>query len=129
MKRKTWSRRHALMGAGVALSLPWLETFSPRTALAQTAATKKRYVVLYFPNGAAEFWHPTGTGSGDSWTLSPILEPLAPFKKYVTVLQNVGYHPALQHCNPSHSQLGAGMTTCTVPDANPGVARNATSVD
>jgi Protein of unknown function (DUF1552) len=111
------------------MSLPWLETFSPQSVQAQAAAAKKRYVVLYFPNGAAEFWHPTGTGSGDSWTLSPILEPLLPLKKWVTVLQGVGYQPSLQHCNPSHSQLGAGMTTCTNPDPNPGMARNAISVD
>jgi hypothetical protein len=129
MNRKSWSRRQVLKGAGVALSLPWLETLAPRTARAQAAAAKKRYMMLYFPNGTAEFWHPTGTGSGDTWKLSPILEPLAPVKKYVTVLQNVGYHAALQKPNPSHSQLGAGISTCTVPDPNPAVCRNAISVD
>jgi hypothetical protein len=113
----------------VALSLPWLETLAPRSARAQAAAAKRRYVMLYFPNGTAEFWHPTGTGSGDTWKLSPILEPLAPVKKYVTVLQNVGYHPGLQKPNPSHSQLGAGISTCTVPDPAPAVCRNAISVD
>jgi Protein of unknown function (DUF1552) len=130
MNGKTWTRRQVLKGAGVALSLPWLETFAPRTARAQAAAAaKKRYVMLYFPNGTAEYWHPTGTGSGDSWMLSPILAPLAPVKKYVTVIQNVGYLTALQKPNPSHSQLGAGISTCTVPDPNPAVARNGISVD
>src|SRR4051794_391041 len=115
MNGKTWTRRQVLKGAGVALSLPWLETFAPRTARAQAAAAKRRYVMLYFPNGTAEYWHPTGTGSGDTWSLSPILAPLAPVKKYVTVIQNVGYQTALQKPNPSHSQLGAGIATCTVP--------------
>jgi Protein of unknown function (DUF1552) len=131
MNGKNWTRRQVLRGAGVALSLPWLETFAPRTARAQAAAAaaKKRYVLMYFPNGAAEFWHPTGTGSGDAWALSPILEPLAPLKKYLTVMQNVGYQTALQKPNPSHSQLGAGIMTCTVPDPNPAVCRNGISVD
>jgi hypothetical protein len=127
MNRKSWTRRQVLKGAGVSLALPWLETFAPRTAHAQAAAAKRRYLMLYFPNGTAEFWHPTGAGSGDSWKLSPILEPLAPVKKYVTVLQNVGYQTALQKPNPSHSQLGAGIATCTVPDG--ATARNGISVD
>ena len=129
MNPRNWSRRQILRGTGVALALPWLETFAPRTANAQAAGAIKRYVSLYFPNGAAEYWHPTGGGSGDSWTLSPILEPALPIKPYLTVLQNVGYHPGLRTCNPNHSQLCAGLWTCTQPDFNPAVARNATSVD
>ncbi|HVZ72832.1 MAG TPA: DUF1552 domain-containing protein [Polyangia bacterium] len=133
MNRKTWTRRQVLRGAGVALSLPWLETFAPRTAKAQAAAAKRRYVVLYFPNGSAEYWHPsstvTGTATGDQWNLSPILAPLEPIKKYVSVLQNVGYQTALQMANPSHGQLAQAMLTCTQPDLNPAVARAGTSVD
>ncbi len=129
MNPRNVSRRQLLRGSGVALALPWLETFAPRTASAQAAAARKRFVSLYFPNGTAEFWHPTGSGSGDSWTLSPILEPATPIKQYMTVLQNVGYHPGLRTCSPNHSQLCAGMWTCTQPDFNPAVARNATSVD
>ena len=83
------SRRQVLKGLGVALALPWLETFAPRTARAQLAAAPRRYVMLYFPNGTAEFWKPSGSGAGDAWTLSPILEPLAPVKQYVSVLGNV----------------------------------------
>jgi hypothetical protein len=133
MNGKTWTRRQVLKGAGVALALPWLETFAPRTARAQAAAAKKRYVVLYFPNGSAEYWHPTSTvmtnATGDQWSLSPILAPLQPLKKYVTVMQNVGYLTALQKCNPSHGQLGQAMLTCTQPDLNPAVARAGVSVD
>ena len=129
MNSKNWSRRQILKGAGVALGLPWLETFAPRTARAQVAGARKRFVGLYFPNGTADYWHPTGMGSGDAWKLSPILEPAAPIKPYLTVLQNVGYPVGLRQCNPNHSQLCAGMWTATQPDFNPAVARNATSVD
>ncbi|HEY0712479.1 MAG TPA: DUF1552 domain-containing protein, partial [Polyangia bacterium] len=92
MKRKSlptnWSRRQVLRGTGVAIALPWLETFAPRKAHAQ-AAVKKRFMTLYFPNGTAEFWLPTGQGAGDAWKLSPILEPLLPMKKYLTVLSGI----------------------------------------
>jgi hypothetical protein len=138
MNRKTsshsWTRRQVLRGAGVSLALPWLETFAPRTAKAQAAAPKRRYVMMYFPNGTAEYWHPTGTGggttfAGDSWQLSPILAPLASLKKYVTVIQGVGYTANLQKCNPSHGQLGQSIATCVQPDLNPAVARAGVSVD
>jgi hypothetical protein len=123
------TRRQLLKGAGVCLALPWLETFAPRTARAQIAAGKKRYVALYFPNGSAEYWRPTGEGSGDNWTLSPVLEPLAPVKPQLSVLGNVGYLAPLMHANPSHGQLCAAMWTCTAPDPRPSVAMNGTSVD
>jgi Protein of unknown function (DUF1552) len=137
MNGKSWTRRQVLRGAGVSLALPWLETFAPRTARAQAAASaaKRRYVLLYFPNGAAEFWHPTGTGTaslyqGDTWQLSPILAPLEPLKKYLTVMTNVGYaQTGLQSANPSHGQLCQALTTCTIPDLNPAVCRAGVSVD
>ncbi len=133
MNGKTWTRRQVLKGAGVALSLPWLETFAPRTARAQAAAAKRRYIALYFPNGTAEFWHPTSSvttnATGDQWNLSPILAPLEPLKEYVSVLQNVGYVTTLQKCNPSHGQLAQSMMTCVQPDLNPAVAHAGVSVD
>lgn len=136
MNRKNWTRRQVLKGAGVSLALPWLETFAPRTARAQAAAVaaKRRYVVMYFPNGSSEFWHPTATGTGivqgDSWQLSPILAPLAPLKAYTTVMTNVGYaSTVLQTANPSHGQLCQAMMTCTAPDLNPAVCRAGVSVD
>jgi hypothetical protein len=124
-----WSRRQILKGAGVALSLPWLETFAPRTAKAQAAGAKKRFLSVYFPNGTAAYWHPTGMGFKDGWKLSPILEPAMSIKSSLMVLQNVGYPAGLRMCNPNHSQLCAGLWTCVQPDLNPAVARNATSVD
>jgi hypothetical protein len=132
MKSPLWNRRQILRGAGVALTLPWLETFAPRTARAQAAAASaapRRYIALYFPNGTAEFWHPTGAGVGDAWKLSPILEPLAAVKSYVTVLQNVAnYSPFGGHVEPSHSNCGASTWTCVRPNG-PGSANSAISVD
>ncbi|HEX3594459.1 MAG TPA: hypothetical protein VHU80_05135, partial [Polyangiaceae bacterium] len=69
MNSRGISRRAILSGLGVSLTLPWLETFAPRTARAQAATAVKRYIMLYFPNGTAEFWKPTGAGAGDAWQL------------------------------------------------------------
>ena len=130
MKSMLSNRRQVLKGAGVALALPWLETFAPRTARAQAASpSPRRYVMLYFPNGTADFWHPTGQGTGDAWKLSPILEPLAPVKPYVSVLQNVSnYAPFGGHVEPSHSNLGAATWTCVRPNG-PQSGHSGISVD
>jgi uncharacterized protein DUF1552 len=83
------TRRHILRGAGVALALPWLESLAPRRARGQTSAPRIRFVPIYFPMGTASFWTPQGTGVGDAWQLSPILQPLLPVKSQVTVLSHV----------------------------------------
>ena len=123
------SRRTVLRGLGVALTLPFLETFAPRTARAQEANALKRYIALYFPNGTADFWKPTGAGAGDAWKLSPILEPLAPVKQYLSVLSNVSnYAPFGGHVEPSHSNLGAATWTCVKPSGD-GKVNSGISVD
>lgn len=107
------NRRNVLKGLGVTLGLPWLEALAPRKASA--ADVKKRWVVMFFPNGTAAFWDPTGTGSGSAWKLSPILEPLAPIKAKTTVMSNVeNYSPfGSTSVEPSHSQLAGAFLTCT----------------
>src|SRR6185503_20058795 len=110
MVSRNWTRRQVLKGAGLALSVPWLETFAPRTAKAQAAAARKRYMTMYFPNGTADFWRSPTTGSG--WMPSPILAPVMPVKQYVLALSNVsntGPFGATNNVNPepSHSNLGA----------------------
>jgi hypothetical protein len=109
MSAKNWSRRQVLKGTGIALSLPFLETFAPKAAHAQ-AALKKRYVNFYFPNGTADFWKPSGSGA--NWTLSPILEPFAPNKAKMQVLAGVGNHsPFGGHVEPSHGHNCAAAFT------------------
>jgi len=83
---KAINRRTLLRGAGVALALPWLEAMGS----AASVATKqpKRMAVLYMPNGVnVNAWSPEGTGR--DFKLSSTLEPLAPFKDKVLVLQNL----------------------------------------
>jgi hypothetical protein len=93
------------------------------------ATARRRYISLYFPNGTASFWHPSGSGAGDSWTLSPILEPLLPVKQYVSVLTNVSnYAPFGGHVEPSHSNCGASTWTSVKPNGKDN-ANNGISVD
>ncbi|HET9931804.1 MAG TPA: DUF1552 domain-containing protein [Polyangiaceae bacterium] len=120
------NRRQFLRGAGIALTLPWLETLAHKEAKAETPRIQ-RYVMLYFSNGTADFWRPASAGAGDAWALSPILEPLGKVKRYVSVLTNVSnYAPFGGHVEPSHSNLGAATWTCVKPsgqnNANSGIS-------
>ena len=79
---KSLPRRTVLRGLGATLALPFLEAMVPAFALrGQAAATPAhRFQTFYVPNGMAmEYWTPKGEGSG--FELSPILEPLAPFRE------------------------------------------------
>ena len=129
MSGKNWTRRQVLKGAGVALSLPVLETFGPQThkALAAEADSKKRYLQVYFPNGTADLWTPTGTGA--AWEPSPILQPITPNKAITTVLGNIGnYSPWAGHIEPSHGHNCASAYT-GVRANGPNLANNGISID
>jgi hypothetical protein len=88
--KKHLSRRTVLKGAGATLALPLLDAMIPAgTALAQTAAvTGPRLGFIYFPHGALrEEWEPAQTGRHFDYPF--ILEPLAPFHEYVTVVSGL----------------------------------------
>lgn len=89
------TRRAVLRGAGAVVALPWLESLNA----ASTAP--KRFAVMFMGTGVNED-HWWAKGSGDSMELSKSLEPLAPIKKKVNVIEglymkpltNQGIHPA-----------------------------------
>jgi hypothetical protein len=88
--KKKLSRRTLLRGAGVTLGLPLLDAMIPAsTALAQTAASPKtRMGFLYFPHGAnMNRWTPATTGL--NFEMPPILKPLEPYRKYLTVVSGL----------------------------------------
>jgi len=102
MKSTNWTRRQVLKGAGVALSVPWLETFETKKAHAASAPVR-RYMSLYWPNGTADgnLWGASGAGA--SMTLAPILQPLQPSIGKALVLGAVGnFSPWGMHVEPSH---------------------------
>src|SRR5882724_3342209 len=112
------SRRALLRGTGVALSLPWLESLAPRQLRAQTAEMRRRFLPIYLPNGAPDFWLPASAGSGDAWQLSSILEPFgASLKAKLNVVANlengsVFNSDGTSHVEPSHGRLGGAWLTC-----------------
>jgi hypothetical protein len=90
LTRKHLSRRTVLKGVGVSLALPLLDAMIPaRTALAQTAAAAApRLGFIYFPHGALQDqWEPSVIGR--DFDMPFILEPLKPFREYVTVVSGL----------------------------------------
>src|SRR5919198_3806292 len=112
--KKYISRRTVLKGAGVAVSLPFLDAMVPAaTALANTAAAPKpRLGFFYFPHGAImEKWTPEKVGA--DFEVSPILTPLAPFRSHLTVVSNIGNRPA--ESRAVHALVPATWLSCVHP--------------
>jgi hypothetical protein len=84
------------------------------TALANTAAAPKpRLGFFYFPHGAImEKWTPATAGR--DFELSPILEPLAPFRKQLTVVSNIGNKPG--ESRAVHALVPATWLSCVHPE-------------
>jgi hypothetical protein len=83
-------RRTVLRGLGASLALPFLDAMVPAFSRRALAAAKPahRFQTFYVPNGMAmEYWTPKG--EGQAFELSPILEPLAPFKDQTLVLSGI----------------------------------------
>jgi hypothetical protein len=88
--KKYLSRRTFLRGSGVAIGLPLLDAMLPAwTALVKTAANPTPHLgFMYLPHGAImEAWTPAAEGKGVE--LTPILKPLAPFQKQLTIVSGL----------------------------------------
>jgi len=83
---KSLSRRTVLRGMGATLALPFLEAMVPAGLAAAKPA--HRFLTFYVPNGMAmEYWSPKGVGA--AFELTPVLEPLAPFRNQMIVLSGI----------------------------------------
>jgi Protein of unknown function (DUF1552) len=129
-------RRTFIRGLGATVALPFLDAMVPAgTALAQTAAVPKlRTGFFYIPHGAImgntshgpslDRWTPSGSGA--TFTLSPILASLEPYKKYVSSFGN------LQNAATAgsvHSFTPATWLSATRPDTGAPRAHMATTLD
>ena len=88
--RKAIPRRTFLRGVGTTLALPLLDGMVPAlTALGQTPARPAvRLGTVYVPNGMImDRWTPHEEGS--AYVMTPILEPLAPFRDRILVLSGL----------------------------------------
>jgi hypothetical protein len=101
--KKHLSRRAVLRGLGVTLGLPLLDSMVPaQTPLSKTAATPPtRLACLEMVHGSAgstgegtnkHYWSPEKTGR--DFEFSQTLEPLAPFRDYITIVSDTDLHPA-----------------------------------
>lgn len=83
---KSLPRRTILKGIGASLSLPFLDAMLPATR----AATKPahRFLAVYVPNGMAmEYFTPKTIGA--NFEITPILEPFAPYREQMLVLNGL----------------------------------------
>ena len=113
--KKHLPRRSVLKGAGAAVALPLLEAMAPAaTAWADTAAGKapKRFAFIGFPHGAImDRWSPKETGT--NYTMSPILQPLEPFRQHLTIVSGLRNKPA--ETPEPHAYIEQGWLTCVKP--------------
>jgi hypothetical protein len=102
---KSLPRRTVLRGLGATLSLPFLEAMVPAMSRARAASRPvNRFLAFYVPNGMAmPYWSPKGEGT--SFELSPILEPLAPFRNKLLVLSGLNASWNYIHAGASGSFL------------------------
>jgi len=119
--KKHVSRRALLKGIGVTMALPLLDAMNPAaTAWAQTPAgsTPKRFAFVGFPHGAVmDRWSPKQTGTG--YEMSPILEPLAPYRQHLTIVSGLRNKPG--ESPEPHANIELTWLNCVRP-AEHGVA-------
>src|ERR1041385_5014303 len=101
--KKHLSRRTVLRGMGVTVALPLLDSMVPaQTPVSKTAASPKtRLACIEMVHGAAgstgegsekHYWSPEKEGHDFAFCQS--LEPLEPFREYITIVSDTDLHPA-----------------------------------
>lgn len=101
MAQPSWilDRRTLLRGAGVALSLPWLEAMSQA---APETNRPRRFCAFFFGNGVSlppgkhashQDWHWFPHEEGEGYRLTRSLEPLEPHRKDMTIFGGLS-HPS-----------------------------------
>ena len=121
---KPLSRRTVLRGAGAAVALPFLDAMVPGvSALARAAARPvRRFQAVFVPNGMAmEYWSPKTAGR--DFELTPILQPLAPFRDQMLVFSGLRASWIYVHAGASGSFLtgtrrGGSSETDVVADTS-----------
>jgi hypothetical protein len=113
--KKHIPRRAVLKGAGATLALPLLDAMFPATSAAATTAagkTVKRFAFVGFPHGAImDRWSPKETGT--SYSMSPILKPLEPFRQHMTIVSGLRNKPA--ETPEPHAYIEQGWLTAVKP--------------
>ena len=120
--KKRLARRTVLRGLGAAIGLPMLDAMAPAFAFAAPERTKSpcRMAFLYFPNGVQQpAWIPATEGQIAALpaNLSPVLEPLAPYRSDVMVIGGLTNDGGRAHGDGpgDHGRAGAAYLTGVHP--------------
>ena len=131
-KAVSMHRRSFLHGTGVALALPWLETFA--TGNPAPGDTPKRFLSVYHPDGvglplkddsAWKDWSWFPQGSEKDFRLSKVLDVLEPLRNEITIYSGLS-HPAARKVH-GHSNADQYLTGAAT--GGHGAYKNSISID
>ncbi len=89
-----FNRRRFLRGVGVTMTLPWLESLSAQDTTAAHTPFPKRFAAVFMGNGInGDHWWARGQGA--EMELGRTLEPLAPFRSRLNVINGLFNKPAV----------------------------------
>ncbi|HTM04285.1 MAG TPA: DUF1552 domain-containing protein [Vicinamibacterales bacterium] len=115
LSQKSISRRMVLKGVGATIALPLIDAMNPAaTAWAATpaGAPPKRLAFVGFPHGAImDRWSPKETGA--TYAMSPILEPLAPYRQHMTIVS--GLRNKMGETPEPHAYIESTWLSCVKP--------------
>jgi Protein of unknown function (DUF1552) len=126
------NRRNFLRGAGLALALPWFETFAADAP--KNTSTPKRFFSVYHPDGvglplkadpAFNDWSWFPQGSGKDFKLSKVLDVLEPLRNDITIYSGLS-HPAARTV---HGHSNADQYLTGAPTGGEGPYKNSISID
>lgn len=129
-RRRALKRRTFLRGAGVAMSLPFLEAMLPgKGAFADTLAMPVRMIAYYVPCGIQmDKWTPAGNG-GANYALSQTLAPLANVKNDLLVLSGLQNSAAKPDGAGDHASGTGAFITAAHPKKSEVDILNGISMD
>lgn len=113
--KKSIPRRTFLRGMGASIALPLLDGMTPAFAnAAEQFAAPRRLATVFVPNGMWPMakWTPQEVGAG--FTLSPTLEPMAPYRERMLVLSGLAHKEAMPAAgDPTGEHMRATTTFLT----------------
>jgi hypothetical protein len=127
------SRKNFLIGSGLALSLPWLETYAA-SSRGNEEATPKRFFSVYHPDGvglplkkdpAWKDWSWFPQGGERDFELTKVLDVLEPLRDEITIYSGLS-HPAARKV---HGHSNADQYLTGAPIGGSGPYKNTISVD
>jgi hypothetical protein len=127
-------RRRFLRGAGVALALPWFESFKGLANTAKQPTSRKRLACFYQPDGvpmpriddpAHQDWSWFPHGKGKDFRFTKCLDPLEPLRKDLTIFSGLS-HPAARTI---HGHSNADQFLTGAPTGGAGDYANTISLD